>query len=556
MSATPAPAALPEMPEMPEMPQGLQQVMNLGNLLTQTARKYPGRPGLVQGERTHSWAQINARVDALAHHLQAQGVRPGDRILVQMVNGLPLFESAWATFKLGAVWVPVNYRLTPTEVAYIAQSSGASLMLTQRTFDGHAAAAQAQSPALRQVIRTDDAAYEAMVLAGARGPFAAADVTAHHPLWFFFTSGTTGHPKAAVLTHGQMAFVVTNHLADLLPGLCESHPSLVVAPLSHGAGIHALVNVARGAASILLPGESLDCAAAFEAIEKHRVTNLFTVPTILKRLAEDPAAARFDHSSLRHVIYAGAPMSRADQRKALQVLGPVIVQYFGLGEVTGNITVLRPDEHLEDGGALLGTCGTARTAMEVAVLDEHCQPLAPGVQGEICTRGPAVFAGYWNNPAANAQAFRGGWFHTGDLGTADERGFITITGRSSDMYISGGSNVYPREIEEALRSMPEIAEAVVFGIPDAQWGEVGVAVLAPRDAGTRIPVEDVLAHLQPQLAKYKWPRSIEFWDALPTSAYGKLVKKDIRAEYLRRRDARLAQQPSPLSPPLPPDQAS
>ena len=530
----------------PEMPQGLAQVMNVGNLLTQTARKYPRRPGLIHGERSHTWWQINQRVDALAFHLATQGVHPGDRILVQMVNGLPLLESAWAAFKLGAVWVPVNYRLTPSEVAYMAQSSGASVMLTQQAFEAHAAAAQAASPALRQVIRCDDPAYEEKVSGPHSVFFEAVEVTAHHPLWFFFTSGTTGQPKAAVLTHGQMAFVITNHLADLLPGLRETQSSLVVAPLSHGAGIHALVNTARGAASILLPGESLDCAAAFEAIERHRVANMFTVPTILKRLAEDPAAARFDHSSLKQIIYAGAPMSRTDQRKALDVFGAVIVQYFGLGEVTGNITVLRPHEHLEGGGALLGTCGTARAMMEVAVLDAHCQPVATMEQGEICTRGLAVFAGYWNNPQANQQAFRGGWFHTGDLGTIDERGFITITGRSSDMYISGGSNVYPREIEEALRTIPEIGEAVVFGIPDAQWGEVGVAVLSPRNAGVHLAIEEVFVRLQPQLAKYKWPRSIEFWPSLPTSAYGKLVKKDIRAEYLRRRDVRLAQ-PAPTA---------
>ena len=540
--------AAPEATELPELPRGLSQVMNLGNLLTQTARKYPHHAGLIQGDRTHTWSQINRRVDALAHHLKAQGLRSGDRILVQMVNGLPMLESAWAAFKLGAVWVPVNYRLTPAEVAYIAQSSGAALMLTQHAFEAHAVAAQAQSPALRQVIRSDDAAYEALVSALPATALIAAEVTAHHPLWFFYTSGTTGQPKAAVLTHGQMAFVITNHLADLLPGLREDQSSLVVAPLSHGAGIHALINVARGAASILLTGESLDCSAAFEAIQKHRVSNLFTVPTILKRLAEDPAAARFDHSSLKHVIYAGAPISQADQRKAIEVFGAVIVQYFGLGEVTGNITVLRPDEHLEGGGALLGTCGTARTAMEVAVLDENCQPVGSSVLGEICTRGPAVFAGYWNNPQANAQAFRGGWFHTCDLGSMDERGFITITGRTSDMYISGGSNVYPREVEEALLAIPDIAEAVVFGIPDAQWGEVGVAVLAPRDSGVQISLEDVLAHLQPRLARYKWPHSIEFWPSLPTSAYGKLAKKDIRAEYLRRQQAGLAPQPSHTAP--------
>lgn len=519
------------------MPQGLPQVMNLGNILTQTARKYPDHPGFIQGETTCTWSQINARVDALAHHLKAQGIRPGDRILVQLSNGLPLFESAWVAFKLGAVWVPVNYRLTSAEVAYIAQSSGAVLMITHSAFDAHVAAAMAESPVSLRVLRTDQPMYQAAVSAHS-APFEAAQVTYHHPLWFFFTSGTTGRPKAAVLTHGQMAFVVTNHLADLLPGLRHDEASLVVAPLSHGAGIHALVNVARGAASVLLPGESLDCTAAFQAIEKHRITNLFTVPTILKRLAEDPAAARFDHSSLKQVIYAGAPMYKADQQRALAALGPVIVQYFGLGEVTGNITVLRTDEHLEGGGALLGTCGTARSGMEVAVLDEQCRPVAAGLQGDICTRGPAVFAGYWNNPKATAQAFRGGWFHTGDLGIMDARGFVTITGRSSDMYISGGSNVYPREIEEALLTLPGIAEAVVFGVPDAQWGELGVAVLAARDPQTSLAPEQILAHLQPLLAKYKWPRTIQFWPSLPKSAYGKLVKKDIRAEYLRRLESK------------------
>jgi acyl-CoA synthetase (AMP-forming)/AMP-acid ligase II len=525
-------------PDLPGMPQGLPQVMNLGNLLTQTARKYPNRPGFIQGETTCNWSQINARVDALAHHLQSQGIGPGDRILVQLTNGLPLFESAWAAFKLGAVWVPVNYRLTPGEVAYIAKSSGAVLMITHSAFDAHAAATMAESSNSLRVIKTDQPTYLALVSAHST-PFETAQVTYHHPLWFFFTSGTTGRPKAAVLTHGQMAFVVTNHLADLLPGLRHDEASLVVAPLSHGAGIHALANVARGAASILLPSESLDCTAAFEAIEKYRITNLFTVPTILKRLAEDPAAERFDHASLKQVIYAGAPMYKADQQRALAALGPSIVQYFGLGEVTGNITVLRSEEHLEDGGALLGTCGTARSGMEVAVLDEQCQSVATGVQGDICTRGPAVFAGYWNNPEATAQAFRGGWFHTGDLGTMDARGFVTITGRSSDMYISGGSNVYPREIEEALLTLTGIAEAVVFGVPDAQWGEVGVAVLAARDSTTPLTQDQVLAHLQPLLAKYKWPRTINFWTSLPKSAYGKLVKKDIRAEYLRRLESRL-----------------
>ncbi len=535
-ASTPAPAAGAD-PFGGRMPTGLSQVMNLGNLLTQTARKYPGLAGFIRGEDSLDWSAIDARVDALAHHLAGLGVRPGDRLMAMLNNGLPLFELAFVAWKLGAVWVPVNCRLSPPEAAYIAESSGAALLFTQSAYTAHADACRAAAPGLRHVVATDSPEYLRAALDRSAGRFRAADVDAGHPLWFFYTSGTTGRPKAAVLTHGQMAFVVANHLADLLPGLRQTDRSLVLAPLSHGAGIHALINVARGAASVLLSGDSLDPEAAFEAIERHRVGNLFTVPTILKRLAEDPAAARHDHSSLRHVIYAGAPMYRADQERALAALGPVIVQYFGLGEVTGNITVLRADEHAEAGGALLGTCGTARTGMEIAVLDESGRELPTGEQGEVCTRGPAVFAGYWNDPEATAKAFRGGWFHTGDLGRMDERGFVTITGRSSDMYISGGSNVYPREIEEALLTLPGVAEAVVFGVADPVWGEAGVAVLVVREGVAAPSPAAVLDHLQPRLAKYKWPRQIVCWPALPKSAYGKIVKKDIRAEYLRRQPA-------------------
>ena len=266
------------------------------------------------------------------------------------------------------------------------------------------------------------------------------------PCWFFFTSGTTGRSKAAVLTHGQMAFVITNHLCDLLPGTTEEDASLVVAPLSHGAGVHQLNQVARGAATILLPTDRFDIEEAYRLIEKHRVSNLFTVPTILKMLAEHPAVDRYDHSSLRFVIYAGAPMYREDQKTALRKLGKVIVQYFGLGEVTGNITVLPPALHdAEDGPEVkLGTCGHERTGMQVAIQDDDGRELEPFQTGEICVIGPAVFAGYYDNPEANAKAFRNGWFRTGDLGHLDEQGFVYITGRASDMFISGGSNIYPR----------------------------------------------------------------------------------------------------------------
>ena len=511
------------------------QVCNLAQLLRQTAALHPDRPGLVQGERQWTWREIDERVDALVAALRARGVGQGDRLLVQSRNTLAMFESCWVAFRLGAVWVPVNFRLTPPEVAYLGMSSGAVAMLVDDGFDAHVAAVREAAPALRQVI-VMGAEWESLVDAHRGAARFEATVAADDPLWFFYTSGTTGRPKAGMLTHGQMAFIVTNHLADLIPGTTERDVSIAVAPLSHGAGIHALLNVARGAATVLLPSEKLDPAVFWQLVERHRVSNLFTVPTIVKMLVEHPAVNEHDHASLRYMIYAGAPMYRADQQRALRTLGPVLVQYFGLGEVTGCITVLSPSMHSADDDspdANVGSCGRPRTGMEVAILDADMRPVPVGEVGEICCRGPGVFAGYHDNPEATAKALRGGWFHTGDLGRVDPRGLLYITGRESDMYISGGSNVYPREVEEVLLTHPAVAEVAVLGIPDEKWGEVGVAVVVAR-AGMACDAATLLAHLEGRCARYRWPRHVFFWDALPKSGYGKVTKKDVREQLFAR----------------------
>ncbi|MGG5808026.1 acyl-CoA synthetase [Falsiroseomonas sp. CW058] len=505
---------------------------NLGRLLTHTARRIPDAPALVWRERTWSFAELDGRVDRLAAALRGLGIRKGDRVLVHSRNSNRMFESMWACFKAGAVWVPTNFRLTPPEVAHLGASSRAVAMLRDEGFGAHAEAVRAASPHLRHVVAMgDDAAsgelrYEALLAANAPTlPDQEEDVGPGDPCWFFYTSGTTGRPKAAVLTHGQMAFVVTNHLADLMPGTTERDASLVVAPLSHGAGIHQLAQVARGAATVLTAGERLDPAEAWALVEKHRVTNMFTVPTILTALVRHPAVDRHDHSSLRHVVYAGAPMYAADQAEALAKLGPCLVQYFGLGEVTGNITVLRPDMHLPENA---GSCGVARTGMEIAILDAQGTRLPPDAVGEICVRGPAVFAGYFENEEANRAAFAHGWFHTGDLGRLDARGFLWITGRASDMYISGGSNVYPREAEEAILTHPAVAECAVVGLPHPRWGEAGVACVVPREGAT-VTEDAVLAHLRDRIARYKQPLRVVVWDALPKSGYGKVPKALVKA---------------------------
>ncbi len=513
-----------------------RRVMNLAGFLAQTARRLPDHLAIAWGDRRWSWREFEGRCAALAASLAAHGIGKGDRILVHARNGNELLETMFAAFRLGAVWVPTNVRLVPEEVAFLAEASGARAFLCQSVFPGHAAAVAAMLPDLRLLASIGEAGFgqathEGLIAAGQGRPSPVATVEYDEPCWFFFTSGTTGRPKAAVLTHGQMGFVITNHLADLLPGTTEADASLVVAPLSHGAGIHWLTQVARGAASILMPGERFDAAEAWRLVEAHRVSNMFTVPTILKMLVEHPAVDAHDHASLRHVIYAGAPMYREDQKHALRKLGRVLVQYFGLGEVTGNITVLPPALHEPDDGphARSGTCGYARTAMEIEIQDEQGSALPPGAQGEICVSGPAVFAGYWNNPEANAKAFRNGWFRTGDLGHMDAEGFLTITGRASDMYISGGSNVYPREVEEVILQYPGIAEVAVVGVPDRHWGEVGIAVIVPR-AGAAVDEAGLLAWLDGRVARYKLPRRVFVWEALPRSGYGKITKAMVRAE--------------------------
>ncbi|MPZ11682.1 MAG: AMP-binding protein [Kiloniellaceae bacterium] len=514
-------------------------VMNLGCLLSDTARRLPERPSLIWGERRWTWAETSTRVDALVAALRRRGLGKGDAILVQAKNSNQMFESLWAAFKLGGIWVPTNYRLTASEVAYLATSSGARAMICDDTFPQHAEAVKQASPALQLTIaigRPGDGqlSYEDLVAESHGVAVEAAEVDYDDPCWFFYTSGTTGRPKAAVLTHGQLAFVTNNHLADLMPGTTAEDASLVVAPLSHGAGVHVLSQVARGAPSVLPAGEKFDEEEIWRLVERRRITNMFTVPTILTRMVRHPAVDRCDHASLRYVIYAGAPMYRADQKEALEKLGKVIVQYYGLGEVTGNITVLPRELHsLDDDAMPVGSCGYARTGMEIAIKDAEGRRLSAGAQGEICVRGPAVFAGYHDNPEANAKALKDGWFHTGDLGRLDERGFLYITGRASDMYISGGSNVYPREAEEALLTHPAVAEVAVLGVPDAEWGETGVAVVVLEE-GESATAEELLAFLKDKLARYKQPRRLFFWDELPKSGYGKVPKHLIRQELYAR----------------------
>ena len=521
------------MADVLDFPRRTDRVMNLGHFLTQAAQRHGDHPALIRGDEVRSYRQMNSRADAMAHALRAKGIGKGDRVLIHSANELDYAESMYAVWKAGGVIVPTNFRLGPEDIARMGQVASAKAFIGHARFPEHIDAVRATGlidPSCEIIIGRD---YGELVDAHLDdGPFRAELADYNDPAWFFFTSGTTGHPKMAVLTHGQLAFVFNNHAADLMPGLTQRDMSLVIAPLSHAAGLHLFIQVTRGATNVFMPGDGLDPADAWALIEQHKVTNFFAVPTIIKRLVEHDAASRHDVSSLRHVIYAGAPMYRADQKKALEAMGQVLVQYFGMGEVTGAIAYLPADEHhLDDTKMRVGSCGFARMGMELAVLGSDGNELSTHETGVIAVRGPAVCAGYIGNDEANAEAFVNGWFITGDVGHMDEGGYLYITGRKSDMYISGGSNIYPREIEEKLLEHPAIAEVAIVGVPDAQWGEVGAAAFV-KESGADLDESALRAWIEESLPRYKHPRYILFWDELPKSGYGKIEKKTVRARML------------------------
>lgn len=512
---------------------------NLAHFLTRNARRFPDKPALLHDDVSLTWADLDKRVSALSKAMQERfKVTPGDRVLLQSANNVQMVEVMLACWRIGAVWVPSNFRQRPDEVAYLAHKAQASFMVCESSFSEHADACIQASETLEHVVCIGEGfgtAYDSLIDEFYGIDVVNADVDRDDPCWLFFTSGSTGRPKAVVLTHGQLTFTTLNHLNDLMPDTRSSDISLVVAPLSHGAGMHMLVNIAAGAASVLLPKGAFDSAMAWKLVEQYRVTNMFTVPTIVKLLTEHPSVNNYDHSSLRYIIYAGAPMYREDQKYALDKLGKVLVQYFGLGEVTGAITVLPPHEHhLEDSAnARIGTCGIERTGIHVTIQDEYGNHLPAFETGEICVAGPAVCAGYYNDDEANEKAFRNGWFRTGDLGHLDSEGYLFITGRSSDMFISGGSNVYPREIEEILLTHPALNEVAVLGVPDARWGETGLAVCVCNESKS-VTEEELQAILMDKIARYKVPQRFVFIDEMPKTGYGKVTKRLIRDELVKR----------------------
>jgi acyl-CoA synthetase (AMP-forming)/AMP-acid ligase II len=335
--------------------------------------------------------------------------------------------------------------------------------------------------------------------------------------------------------------MLMNYLADvhnIQPGEVVLH----AAPMSHGSGIVALPAVARGATNVIMDTPSFDPRALFGVIEQQRVDHIaFLAPTQIIKMLEDFVEGEYDLSSLKAICYGGAPIYVEHLRHAMEAFGPVFAQIFGQGEAPITITGLSPAAHAEflaSGDERIGSAGSIRTDVEARAVDDEGRELPPGEAGEIVVRGDVVMQGYWNNPEATAEAIRDGWLHTGDIGAFDERGYLFLLDRAKDMIISGGNNVYPREVEEVLVEHPAVANAVVLGIPDAYWGEAvhAVVVLEP---GAEVTAEELIAHCGNSLAGYKKPKAVDFVSELPISGYGKVLRREVRDRYWEGHDRRV-----------------
>jgi len=505
--------------------------MNQASLLHKVALSFGDRPAVTEGTNClHTYNELSGRTRRLGAALRGQlGLNKGDRVAIMMKNAPAFFEVLYGAWHAGLAAVPINAKLHPREAAYILENCGARVCFITPDLIQTIPPLTADIDSLEAVLETTDDDYEALFA----GP--AAPMTECGPddlAWLFYTSGTTGRPKGAMLSQRNLMAMVMNYYADMDnvgPRDCMIHG----APLSHGSGLFALPHVAKGANNIIPLSGGFDPEETLDLLPHFPRASFFFAPTMLTRLINLPGIEGRDTSNIKTIVYGGGPMYVEDTLKALAALGPKLVQLFGQGESPMTITGLSRAMHVDTGHPdylkRLGSVGISRTDVDVRVVDGEDNELPAGVMGEVVCRGDVIMAGYWNNPKASQEALRGGWLHTGDVGAFDGDGYLTLMDRAKDMIISGGSNIYPREVEEVLLRHPGVAECSVVGRPHADWGEEVIAfvVKAPEQAVGEGELDKLcLEHI----ARFKRPKTYRFVAALPKNNYGKVLKTELRAQ--------------------------
>jgi long-chain acyl-CoA synthetase len=499
--------------------------MNLAEWLIRTAERKGGAAALLNGaECVADYAAFATHAMAIAASMRERfGVRAGDRVAIFTANCPEYLEAFYGVWCAGAAVVPINYKLHPREAAWIVGDAEAKAVFSDdASGDALAAALGSSAPPIVSVESADFAAMRngeplGRVISRERNDLA----------WLFYTSGTTGKPKGVMLSHGNLQAAALSYFADV-DEVFESDAALYAAPLSHGAGLYNLMHVLRGARHVVPPSRGFDEREVLELSAELGGVHMFAAPTMVRRLVDRAKASGATGEGIRTIVYGGGPMYVADIEDAVSVMGPRFVQIYGQGESPMTITALQrelvADRSHPRWRERLGSVGRAHSVVEVKVVGDDGTAAAVGETGEILVRGAPVMLGYWRNPEATEDALVGGWLHTGDIGAMDEDGFLTLKDRSKDLIISGGANIYPREVEEVLLAHPGVHEASVIGRSDAEWGEIVVAyVVGDADVG------ELDRLCTDRIARFKRPRDYVRVETLPKNSYGKVLKTELRA---------------------------
>ena len=505
--------------------------MNIAHLLLGSAQEFGDRPALARGPTPHlGYRDLWRKVSVMSTHLRIRfGLQRGDRVAFAMTNCVESIEVMYAIWHAGLCAVPMNAKLHAKEFAFILENSGARLCFVTPDLAGTIAEAAREAPDLKEIVDTTTRAYGFMEVGD---PSPIADCEPTDLAWLFYTSGTTGRPKGAMLTHRNLLAMTLNYYADVDRPVAGG--SIVhAAPISHGSGLWNFPMLARGAVQVFPESGKYEVPETVELMNRWPDCSIFLAPTMVKRLIEHGSVSDLQPGAIRLITYGGAPMYVSDLKRAMETLGHVLCQLYGQGESPMTITHLSREFHAQKDhprwDARLASAGVADTCMEVRVVDEDGRQMSTGEVGEIICKGDPVMAGYWNNPEATARSLRKGWLWTGDVGAFDEEGFLTLKDRSKDMIISGGSNIYPREIEDVLNLHPGVAECSVVGRPHPEWGEDVVAFVVARPGASVAPAELDRLCLD-NIARFKRPKDYKFVDALPKNNYGKILKTDLRSK--------------------------
>ena len=512
-------------------------ITTIAGIIRTHAKNLSGKVALVQGDRVQTWHELYQRSSQVAQALKAAGVGNQDRVAFLDKNSIEHFEVFYGCAMLNAVSVDINFRLAPPEVAYIVNDSRAKVFVVGPDFVPVLDAIAGELPHTKKIVviggHPKHESYESWV-AGHSPVDPGVNSRPNDVAFQLYSSGTTGRPKGVMLTNDNFLGILPS--ARDLWGMNEHAINLVAMPLFHiGGSGWATAGQYNGCKSIILR-ETVDVGGIVKMIGEHRITHAFMVPALLAFTLMVPDVDKADFSSLKLIAYGASPISEQVLAQSLKTFKCEFVQVYGLTETTGVVTMLMHEDHDVDGPRkhLLRSCGKPSMGIELKIVDETGKEVPAGDVGEIIIRSKQVMKGYWNMPEETAKSIRNGWFYTGDAGYKDKEGYVYIHDRVKDMIVSGGENVYPAEVENALMKHPAIQDVAVIGIPDDRWGEVPLAIVV-RKAGVEVTEDDIVAFGRTQLAGFKTPKKVAWIDALPRNPSGKILKKDLRAPYWQGR---------------------